>query len=426
MSDAPSGPRGRLTGQTLAGRYEVLECIGRGGMGEVYRARHLLIDKPVAIKVLHQERAANKRAMERFQQEARAAARVGNVHIVDVTDYGFTEEGEAFLVMEVLEGESLQKTLEREGALPVARVVAITRQILGALGAAHEAGIVHRDLKSDNVFLQPAEEDSEDLVKLLDFGISKALLPGTCPEGDPGLTDTGEMVGTPHYLAPEQAEESRLVDHRADLYSLGVLLYQMLTGELPFPGSNIWNVLMRHAKEPPVPPGQRRAGGAIPPDLEDLVLRAMSKDPADRPGSAREMLAELERVPVRAAGASGEPEPRRGHGGLVLALGVLAAAGLAAVGLVVLSPRPEPAAEIVTSDAGTPTDLPRPAPAAPPDLQPGDQSATDSDPSARPNPKQAKKPRRPPPPEAGRKKEKSQPQPLRRTDLPPNPYKVAP
>ena len=346
----------RLEGRTVADRYLVQEKIGEGGMGEIYRARHLLIDKTVALKVLHPDRAGRRQALKRFQQEARAAARIGNLHIVDVTDYGFIDDDDAFLIMEYLEGESLAEAIARVGAFPAARVKAVAVQILDALEAAHEGGIVHRDLKSANVFLTRAS--GGDLVKLLDFGISKIFPTPASEEGgaasgsDVGrsptwITDTGIMMGTPHYMAPEQAEESRCVDHRADLYSLGIILYEMLTGELPFGGTNIWNVLIKHANEEPQPPGERRPDLEIPRDLERVVLRALAKDPDDRYASAREMRQVMEAVVIESQpdAAAVKPPATPGARRVVLVLAGLAAmVAVAVVGLTGDKP-PTPANE---------------------------------------------------------------------------------
>ena len=431
----------RLEGRTVAERYQVLEKIGQGGMGEIYRARHLLIDKLVAIKVLHPNRGGRRTALKRFQQEARAAASIGNLHIVDVTDYGFIEDGEAFLVMEYLEGESLADAIAREGAMPAERVVVIASQILDGLGAAHEAGIVHRDLKSANVFLTRSSGD--DLVKLLDFGISKIFPMEQATEAGEGsdlgqsptwLTDTGIMVGTPHYMAPEQAEESRGVDHRADLYSLGVILYEMLTGELPFAGTNIWNVLLKHASEEPSPPRKRRPDLSIPRDLERVVLRAMSKDPDDRYPSAQQMLGAIQDLAQEEV-HSGGPAPRTGRRSLdlrwvALMLVALAALGFLAVRQLSDTPRPEPTGagkeqrrrmlpdpltdfpvELkkeppATPAEGPPRDIFAPDAGAPPDLaEPGKKATIAPGPGPRPPPKKTGKQRIP-----------------QKSDLPPNPY----
>jgi tRNA A-37 threonylcarbamoyl transferase component Bud32 len=279
-----------LVGQSLAGRYTVLEMIGKGGMSVVYRARHELLKKVVAIKVLREALATNQESLTRFHREAMAAASIGDAHIVDITDYGFTERGDAFIVMEALEGHNLREIIAAEGALETGRCVAITRQILRALTAAHAQGIIHRDLKAENVFV--TRREGRDFIKLLDFGISKVLQPAE-GEDATGLTSTGQVMGTPQYLAPEQAQGIGDVDHRVDIYALGVMLYEMLTGELPFSGTSVFDLVMKHVQEPPQPPSERRKDLTIPPTLEQVTLQALAKKPEERFPSAEAMLAAL-------------------------------------------------------------------------------------------------------------------------------------
>jgi len=285
-----------LAGQTLAGRYAVLEPIGRGGMCLVYLARHTLIDKTVAIKVLRPELAESVESNSRFHREAMAAASVHHDHIVDVADYGFTDAGQAFLVMEHLQGESLRQLVTRAGALPGQRCVNIARQILGALCAAHARGIIHRDLKSDNVFL--AQRDGVDHVKLLDFGISKLLRPVGDEERLASLTATGVVMGTPHYISPE-AIHGEDVDQRSDIYSLGVILYEMVTGQLPFEAPSVVALLFKQVNDPPRAPSEVRPDLKIPLALEQVVLRALRKEPDERFASAQEMLDALPLEPER-------------------------------------------------------------------------------------------------------------------------------
>ena len=409
---------GRLQGRTLAGRYLMQQKIGQGGMGEIYRARHKLIEKTVAVKVLHPERVHHKHALERFQQEARAAARIGNLHIVDVTDYGFTDDGEAFLVMEYLQGQSLAQLLEEQKRLPPRRAVEIARQILDALEAAHEAGIVHRDLKSANVHLVPGG-DGVDLVKLLDFGISKILPVEQADEQADGqaahqaVTTTGIMMGSPHYMAPEQAEECRSVDHRADLYGLGVILYQMLTGELPFGGGNIWNVLLKHATDPPRPPRQLCPELAISDALEQVVLRAMSKDPDDRYPSAAAMLAalDLDHEPDADPAAAQAPPPRGDRNApwqLALVLSLL-------IGGAFVASRLANRAEQNTAPAAADAQLVLQAPDVRPPPRPPEAGLDAARPQQDSNLAVTKPRPRPPRP-------KPKTPPPNKTDLPPNPY----
>ena len=287
-----------LVGQTISERYTILDEIGRGGMSIVYRARHELLKKTVAVKVLKQSLATDKISLSRFHREAMAAASLGDQHIVDITDYGFTSSREAFIVMEHLDGAGLREVLKQEGPLEGGRCVAITRQILKALSAAHDQGIIHRDLKCDNVFL--VQREGREFVKLLDFGISK--IKKTEGSEDTGLTATGVVMGTPQYIAPEQAHGVEDVDHRVDLYSLGVILYEMCTGRLPFTGNSAIDILMKHIQQDPIPPRQSRPDLGISADLERVILKAMEKEPNDRYESAVTMLEDL-------------PDPRELPGG---------------------------------------------------------------------------------------------------------------
>ena len=314
-----------LVGQTISERYTILDEIGRGGMSIVFRARHELLKKTVAVKVLKQSLATDKISLSRFHQEAMAAASLGDQHIVDITDYGFTSSGEAFIVMEHLEGQGLREVLKKEGPLEAGRSVSITRQILKALSAAHEQGIIHRDLKCDNVFLVPRE--GHEFVKLLDFGISKVKK----AEGseDTGLTATGVVMGTPQYIAPEQAHGVEDVDHRVDIYSLGVILYEMCTGRLPFTGNSAIDILMKHIQQDPIPPRQCRPDLGISEELERVVLKALEKEPDDRYDTAEAMLEDLpdaRDLPGGYTSGALRPVPvpsGRGTLGLFLALGAI-------------------------------------------------------------------------------------------------------
>jgi serine/threonine-protein kinase len=336
-----AAPREELIGQTVGGRYTVLELLGAGGMSVVYLARHELLKKPVALKVLREELATNQASLSRFHREALAAASIGDPHIVDVTDYGFTESGDAYIVMERLDGRDLRRTIAAEGALAAGRAVAIARQILRALQAAHARGIIHRDLKAENVFL--SQRDGHDFVKLLDFGISKITQP--LDDGNQAATGTGVVMGTPQYIAPEQAHGAQDLDHRVDIYAMGVILYEMLTGSLPFTGKSALEIVMKHVQEEPEPPRVRRPELAIPPELEAIVLRAMAKKAGARFASAEAMLAALpdpHGLPggfTSGALAVAPARPPRRLALLLLVLGLLAAGG----GGLVLSTRSDEA-----------------------------------------------------------------------------------
>ena len=270
----------RLFGLTIDQKYQVEDMIGRGGMGVVYRAEHVALGRKVAVKVLLRGHEAGTDAKKRFDREARAAGRLGHPNIVQVFDLGALPDGSPYLVMELLEGEPLSSRLGIEGALPVADACEIVAEVLSALEAAHQGGIIHRDLKPDNVFLS-----RHGGVKLLDFGISKHT------DETLSLTQTGAILGTPYYLAPEQARGERGLDGRVDVWAAGVLLYECLTGVRPFVGDNYNQLLSRILTSRPAPPSRVRP--SIPAELEGVVLRALAFDPADRFASAAEMRAAL-------------------------------------------------------------------------------------------------------------------------------------
>jgi serine/threonine-protein kinase len=298
-SQPGSGPLSTdaIVGTTLMDRYEVTRKIGEGGMGVVYEARHTLIGKRVAIKVLLDKYAQKADIVARLQQEARLASSIGHEHIIDITDFGETMDGRTFVVMEYLEGESLAQLLQREGALPPARAVAIARQVAGALGAAHGKGVVHRDVKPENVFI--VRRNDRDFAKVVDFGISKALKPeGESGQGSssPRLTHTGMVLGTPLYMSPEQARGEDDLDHRIDIYALGVIMYELLTGEVPFRGTNYLSVISQVLSVDPKRPSELRPDLQLSAALESVVLKAMAKDRALRYQTMGELDADLARL----------------------------------------------------------------------------------------------------------------------------------
>src|SRR5215813_14433187 len=273
-----------LVGQVLAGKYRIDERLSEGGMGTVYRATHVLMEKTVAIKVLRPSLAADEKIVARFSREARAASRISHPNALSVTDFGEDESGHVFLVMEFLSGKTLKQVIREEGPLPLARVVDITRQVGDALNAAHQQGVVHRDLKSDNIML--IDTMAGDHAKVLDFGIAKI----NEPEGnhDPELTAPNLVIGTPQYMSPEQCSQDSPIDSRSDIYSLGVILYEMLVGHVPFTGDSPTMVMLKHLQEPV--PSVLDERQDIPAAVNRVVSRAMAKIPDNRYQTVGELL----------------------------------------------------------------------------------------------------------------------------------------
>jgi serine/threonine protein kinase len=281
---------GSLVGRVLDGKYEIVAPLGSGGMGAVYRARRVHIGDEVAIKVLHSRLTNDEKLVERFRREARAAAQLHHPNVVTIHDYGEARgpNGFAYIVMELVRGESLRDILKREGRLEPHRAVSLMRDVCAGVGAAHRRGIVHRDIKPDNIIVTPADEDRErETVKVVDFGIAK--LRDLAAEGST-LTEAGMMVGTLFYMSPEQCKGEPL-DSRADVYSLGAMLYEMLAGTPPFTASNITSLIFKHVGEPPPPLPEDLN---VPAALRAAVLRALSKDPDARPRDASEFARELQ------------------------------------------------------------------------------------------------------------------------------------
>jgi tRNA A-37 threonylcarbamoyl transferase component Bud32 len=331
-------------GTVVAGRYRVERLLGTGGMGAVYRAEHVHMRKTVALKVLHQELASVNEIVARFEREAIAAARIEHPNVVAASDFGKLDDGSFYLALEYIDGKSLRE-LVAQGPLPTERVVDIARQTALALAAAHGAEIVHRDLKPDNVMLLP-EPDGTHRVKVLDFGIARVSLPNV-PDAT-HLTRVGVVMGTVAYMSPEQAT-GQTVDGRSDLYSLGVMMYEMIAGRQPFQAELPSQVLARQLVEPPPP-----LPDSTPPALAGLVMDLLAKKPSDRPATARavlERLAQLSAVPARHVAAL---PPRvmwyAGAGVAVLLLLVL---------VVALSDG-EPRAETVTAESAAPVVAPPP------------------------------------------------------------------
>jgi serine/threonine protein kinase len=281
-----------IVGATLSGRYMITRKIGQGGMGAVYEATHTLIGKRVAVKVLLDKYARRDAIVARLKKEAQLASSVQNEHIIDVTDFGQTDDGRTFVVMEFLEGESLAECIARETRLPEQRVLRIVQQATSALAAAHAQGIVHRDIKPENLFLLRRKE--QDFVKVVDFGISKSLRASGEEEAAPRLTQTGMVLGTPLYMSPEQARGDDELDPRVDIYALGVIMYEAATGRVPFIGNNYLSVISQVLNEDPKPP--REIVPELSEEFEAIVMRAMAKDKHERYASAQELLADLAAV----------------------------------------------------------------------------------------------------------------------------------
>jgi serine/threonine-protein kinase len=291
----------QLVGRTIAGKFVVEGLIGSGAMGAVFRARQVALEKTVAIKVLHGEHANDPAFAARFHREAKAASRLNHPNSMQVIDFGAEPDGLLYIAMEYLDGRSLHRLLHDEAPLPPSRIAEILMQTLAALAVAHDMGVVHRDLKPENIVVLRGTDDDgrpRDVVKVCDFGIAKITDPrayrasGEQPSVAP-VTTAGFLVGTPEYMSPEQGRGDKL-DARSDLYSVGIILYEMLTGSVPFEAESAIGVVFKHIHDPPPRPSSVRPG--IDARLEAVCLRALRKTPAERYASAREMRAELRPV----------------------------------------------------------------------------------------------------------------------------------
>jgi eukaryotic-like serine/threonine-protein kinase len=279
------------------GQYQLEAKLGEGGMGIVYRARHALLQRPTAIKLLHPDRAGSAR-LKHFEREVQQTARLSHPNIVTIFDYGHTPEGLFYYAMEYLDGVTLDVAVTRLGAMPEGRVLALLKQMAAALVEAHGMGLIHRDIKPANVIvLSPrAHASARDTIKLLDFGLVKQLDAPDAVE----LSNTNTIIGTPQYLAPEAIRDPSRVDGRTDLYALGAVGYFLLTGTQVFSAQTVVEICSHHLHSPPEPPSQR-LGRAVWPELERLILSCLAKDPAQRPSSAADLEAKLDDCP--------DPEP---------------------------------------------------------------------------------------------------------------------
>jgi eukaryotic-like serine/threonine-protein kinase len=285
MSHASISTGDSLIGSTLAGRYRVEARVGSGAMGAVYRAEHAVLGRRVALKILNRDRLVGGDTVQRFRREAQALSALHHPNTVRVFDFGASDEGMLYLAMELLEGEALTDRIVREGPLPVQEALDIIQQVLRSIGEAHGQGLVHRDLKPDNVFLARVQHAPVPIVKVLDFGIAKAI------EGERAIdqfeTLDGTVFGTPRYMSPEQAAGKPL-DLRSDLYSVGIMLYELLSGHPPFVDNDAVVVMARHIREQPVPVCRAAPTRPIPPSLEACLSKALAKKPADRFQTAEE------------------------------------------------------------------------------------------------------------------------------------------
>ncbi len=282
----PSEPVDPLIGQTIDGRYLIERQLGEGGMGVVYQIKHVILGKALAMKVLRADVSRDEEIITRFRQEAQSASAIGSQHIIDISDFGTLPEGSTYFVMEMLDGTELSELIEAPEPIPAERVIHIAKQLCDALGAAHERGIVHRDMKPDNVFLIERPKNP-DFVKVLDFGIAK--VGGASSK----LTQAGQVFGTPHYMSPEQCA-GQSVDHRTDIYAVGVILYEMACGRVPFDADNLMGILTKHIYEQPIPPHELPPPIEVPPGLEAVILKALAKQADQRYQSMSEMREDLD------------------------------------------------------------------------------------------------------------------------------------
>ncbi len=374
MVSAGRGDAESLVGTTIAGKYFVHQLLGRGGMGDVYKATLLGPDRPVALKLLSKG-SSDPTLPRRFEREVAAASRLRHPNAIEVVDFGETSDGSPYLAMEFVPGHTLAQVISAEAPLPPARAVHLLAQVLAALADAHANGVIHRDLKPANVMIDPLR-DAAGFVKVLDFGI--ATLGESSQRGEAPLTGRDMVYGTPAYMSPEQIRGEPL-DARSDLYSAAVMLFEMLSGVPPFDAPTPMAIAAKHLIDPAPRLSERRPGVAVPPALEALLARTLEKRPALRPASAEAMradlVASLGALPERPRGrelprtegfprAAAPERPRRSFGGRA-ALALVGAAGVVAVALLVVTRREgtrgDAAPATAAAQAGAPASLAQPA-----------------------------------------------------------------
>jgi len=378
-----------LLGRTIAGKYAIEALVGEGAMGAVYRATQTTLGTTVAVKVLHRWLAGEPMFAARFLREAQAASRVDHPSSMRVIDFGEEPDGLLYIAMEFLDGRTLAKVLEEEGPFSVARIVDIASQALAALQAAHEIGVIHRDIKPENIMILSGTDDegrTHDVVKVCDFGVAKLLDPAGRGRG-PSVTANGIVVGTPEYMSPEQARGD-ILDARSDVYSMGVLLFQLMTGKVPFDSSTAFGTALMHVTDEPTRP--RLLNPRVDTRLEAVCLKAMRKRPEERHASARELRAELRALAGVDGDATGDLPPSsrltdqiersKPRSGLVVAAAVLAASVAAGAYLI----RREPQATHVQSASFVATQPLDSAPAAPTTTSPTSPVAVAPPPSTEP------------------------------------------
>lgn len=373
LLEAGAWPEGTL----VRGKYRILSKIGQGGMGSVYKALHVSFDELRALKVMSPELLRDELFVKRFKHEAVITRRLQHPNAVRVDDIDETEDGRPFIVMEYIEGESLKKLIKREGGLPVPRVCRVIKQVAAALDAAHRLGMVHRDIKPDNIVLVQAPEGEQ--AKVLDFGIAKVKEGRLGSTGSMTLTGTGVVIGTPQYMSPEQAMGKRgdQLDGRSDLYSLGVVMYEMLVGELPFKADTSMEMLLAHLMKAPTPIRTLRPELQIPEPVAALVMRLLEKKAELRPATGQALIAEIERAEgalvapaatrVAEAGSLYSPSAAEALRAALRATSpARPSSGLPPVVPAPVTPAPQARPAAVARAAVAPAPQPRAVPAAPP------------------------------------------------------------